>query len=62
MMNSINSIIINFLNDIPDETVCMALGFLSCLCIIMYIKLGKCFIEMWKEHLEDLEAEKMETE
>lgn len=51
---------INLLNTIPEHIGWAMVGFLSCALLVMAIKLGRVFVEMYKEWCEDLEAESEE--
>lgn len=41
---------------IPEEFGWALVGFMACLCCVMAWKLGKLFIEMWKERHEKEEV------
>ena len=42
---------------IPEEIGWSFVGFLACLCCVMAVKLGKIFIEMWRERHGEEEEE-----
>ena len=51
---------INLINAIPENIGWTMIGFLSCALLVMIIKLGRVFIEMYKEWHEDLADESEE--
>jgi hypothetical protein len=42
---------------IPDSIGWAIVGALAMLCAIMFVKLGKIFVQMWKDHHEDEDEE-----
>ena len=44
---------LNFICSIPEEIGWALVGFTACLCCVMAYKLGKLFVEMWKEYHEE---------
>lgn len=44
---------------IPDSIGWALVGALAMLCVVMLVKLGKIFVQMWKDYHED-EAEEAE--
>ena len=47
---------LNLIYSIPAEIGWASVGFAACLFCVMACKLGKIFIEMWKERHEDEES------
>jgi uncharacterized membrane protein len=47
---------LNLINSIPEEIGWALVGFFACLTLVMAVKLGKIFVQMWKDWHED-EAE-----
>ncbi len=47
---------LNLINSTPEEIGWTLVGFFACLVLVMAIKLGKIFVQMWKDWHED-EAE-----
>lgn len=45
---------------IPDSIGWAIVGALAMLCVVMFVKLGKIFVQMWKDYHED-EAEEAEN-
>lgn len=43
---------LEFIISIPEEIGWAIVGFVACLCCVMLYKLGKMFVEMWKEWRE----------
>lgn len=48
---------INMINAIPEELGWALVGFTAAFCLMMMVKLGKLFVQMWKERHEDEETE-----
>ncbi len=46
---------LEFICSIPDWLGWTIVGFLAALCLMMMVKLGCVFIEMWKDHREEKE-------
>lgn len=44
---------LNLICAIPEEIGWALVGFAICLCCVMACKLGKLFVEMWKEYHEE---------
>ena len=42
---------------IPEEIGWALVGFTAAFCLMMMVKLGKLFVQMWKERHEDEETE-----
>lgn len=38
---------------IPEEIGWAMVGFVACLCVVMAVKLGKVFIQMWRNRHEE---------
>ena len=48
----------NFILSIPDNVGWMLVGALGMLCVVMAVKLGTIFVEMWRDwHEEEEEVE-----
>ena len=47
----------NFILSIPDNVGWVLVGATGMLCVVMAIKLGKIFVEMWKDWHEEEEEE-----
>ena len=47
----------NLICSIPENIGWVAVGAVGMLCVVMAIKLGKIFVEMWKDWHEDEEEE-----
>ena len=47
---------LNLIYSIPAEIGWALVGFTVCLCCVMAYKLGKTFVEMWKEYHEGEES------
>lgn len=41
--------IVKLANYIPEEIGWTLVGFMACICLLMACKLGKLFLQMWKE-------------
>ena len=46
---------LEFICAIPEEIGWAIVGFVSCLCVVMMVKLGKVFVQMWKDRHEEEE-------
>jgi hypothetical protein len=51
---------LEMINAIPEEIGWALVGFIACLCCVMAVKLGKEFVEMWREYHEEEEEEEEE--
>ena len=49
---------LEFINSIPENIGWALVGFAICLCVMMMIKLGQTFVEMWRDwHEEETDEE-----
>lgn len=44
---------LNLINSIPEEIGWTLVGFAACLCLVMAVKLGETFVQMWRDRHED---------
>lgn len=44
---------LNLINSIPEQIGWTLVGFAACLCLVMAVKLGETFVQMWRDRHED---------
>jgi hypothetical protein len=48
---------LEMINSIPDSIGWTIVGFMACLCVIMFVKVGKTLVQMYHDHTETIQEE-----